>query len=77
MINFNNTNQHKKIMGIFWDLMQQDELEKQEAKANNLEDRVLQLENELSKTRTLLRKTLVALETHLTQDIDGDGKLGE
>ncbi|MBT8273489.1 MAG: hypothetical protein KJO77_06765 [Bacteroidia bacterium] len=63
-------------MGIFWDLIQQDELEKQEAKANSLEDRVVQLEKELSNTRTLLRKTLVALETHLTQDIDGDGKLG-
>lgn len=63
-------------MGIFWDLIQQDELEKQEAKANSLEDRVEQLEKELNNTRTLLRKTLVALETHLTQDIDGDGKMG-
>ncbi|MBT8287573.1 MAG: hypothetical protein HKN00_11185 [Flavobacteriaceae bacterium] len=63
-------------MGIFWDLIQQDELEKQEDKANNLEERVEQLEQDLANTRTLLRKTLVALETHLTQDIDGDGKLG-
>lgn len=63
-------------MGIFWDLIQQDELEKQEAKASSLEERVVQLENELSATRTLLKKTLVALETHLVQDIDGDGKMG-
>lgn len=63
-------------MGIFWDLIQQDELEKQEAKANSLEDRVAQLEKELSATRTLLKKTLVALETHIVKDIDGDGKLG-
>ncbi|MBT8258674.1 MAG: hypothetical protein KJO49_09400 [Bacteroidia bacterium] len=63
-------------MGIFWDLIQQDEIQKQEEKANNLEDRVEQLEQELANTRTLLRKTLVALETHLTQDIDGDGKMG-
>ena len=63
-------------MGIFWDLIQQDELQKQEDKANSLEDRVEQLEADLSATRTLLRKTLVALETHLTQDIDGDGKMG-
>ncbi len=63
-------------MGIFWDLIQQDELQKQEAKANSLEERVEQLEKDLSATRTLLKKTLVALETHLTQDIDGDGKMG-
>lgn len=63
-------------MGIFWDLIQQDELEKQEKKATNLEERVVQLENELSQTRTLLKKTLVALETHLVQDIDKDGKVG-
>lgn len=63
-------------MGIFWDLIQQDELQKQEEKANSLEDRVAQLEQELANTKTLLRKTLVALETHLTTDIDGDGKMG-
>jgi hypothetical protein len=63
-------------MGIFWDLIQQDELQKQEDKANSLEERVEQLEKDLSTTRTLLKKTLVALETHLTQDIDGDGKMG-
>ena len=43
-------------MGIFWDLIQQDELQKQEDKANSLEDRVEQLEQELANTRTLLRK---------------------
>ena len=63
-------------MGIFWDLIQQDELQKQEEKANSLEDRVAQLEQDLSATRTLLKKTLVALETHIVKDIDGDGKLG-
>lgn len=63
-------------MGIFWDLIQQDELQKQEDIANSLEERVEQLEKDLSATRTLLKKTLVALETHLTQDIDGDGKMG-
>jgi uncharacterized protein YlxW (UPF0749 family) len=63
-------------MGIFWDLLQQDELEKQQKQANSLEDRVALLENELSSTKTLLKKTLIALETHLSQDIDGDGKMG-
>lgn len=63
-------------MGIFWDLLQQDELEKQQKQANSIEDRVELLENELDKTRTLLKKTLVALEMHLEKDIDGDGKMG-
>jgi uncharacterized protein YlxW (UPF0749 family) len=63
-------------MGIFWDLLQQDELEKQQKQANSLEDRVEQLEGELDKTRTLLKKTLVALEMHIEKDIDGDGKMG-
>ena len=63
-------------MGIFWDLMQQDELEKQQNKSDTLEGRVDQLEKELEATRTLLRKTLEALEKHINVDIDGDGKLG-
>ena len=63
-------------MGIFWDLLQQDELEKQQEQANNVEERVEQLEIELANTKALLKKTLIALETHLSQDIDGDGKAG-
>lgn len=63
-------------MGIFWDLLQQDEIEKQKKQANSLEERVVHLEEELSNTKALLKKTLIALETHLEKDIDGDGKLG-
>ncbi|NNJ89846.1 MAG: hypothetical protein HKP53_10615 [Eudoraea sp.] len=63
-------------MGIFWDLLQQDELDKQQKQADSVEDRVTVLEAELEKTRVLLKKTLVALESHLNQDIDGDGTTG-
>ncbi len=63
-------------MGIFFDLMQQNELEKQQAQADTLEDRVGILEQELKKTRELLNKTLQVLETHVGKDIDGDGKTG-
>jgi len=63
-------------MGIFWDLLQQDELEKQEKQAKSTEERVDNLEKELQATRELLKKTLSALETHLVKDIDGDGKMG-
>jgi DNA-binding protein H-NS len=63
-------------MGIFWDLLQEDELEKQQKQANSLEDRIEILEKELTNTKELLKKTLIALEKHISQDIDGDGKLG-
>lgn len=63
-------------MGIFWDLLQEDELKKQQKQADSLEDRVLSLETELTNTKALLRKTLEALEKHVEIDIDGDGKLG-
>lgn len=63
-------------MGIFWDLLQQDELDKQEKKSENLEERVAQLEKQQEHTRSQLRKTLEALEEHLSRDIDGDGITG-
>ena len=63
-------------MGIFWDLVQQDEIEKQKEKASSIEDRVKLLEEDLANTKVLLKKTLIALETHLVIDIDGDGKTG-
>jgi type II secretory pathway component PulJ len=63
-------------MGIFWDLIQEDELQKQQNQADSLEERVAQLEKDLAATQALLRKTLEALESHTKTDIDGDGKLG-
>ena len=63
-------------MGIFWDLLQQDEIEKQQKKADSIEERVELLERELDHTKALLKKTLVALEKHLSKDIDGDGITG-
>ena len=63
-------------MGIFWDLLQQDELDKQQKQANSVEERVNELEKDLASTKALLKKTLVALETHLIKDIDNDGKVG-
>ena len=63
-------------MGIFWDLMQQDQIEDQKEKANSLEERVEILEAQLAKTHALLIKTLHVLEKHVNQDIDMDGKIG-
>jgi hypothetical protein len=64
-------------MGIFWDLTQQDELHAQDKKAESLEKRVVQLENELANTKKLFKKKLVALEEHVLKDIYGDGNLEE
>lgn len=64
-------------MGIFWDLLQQNELAKQQKQADSVEERVESLEAELEKTKLLLRKTLEALESHIGKDIDGDGLTGD
>lgn len=62
-------------MGLFWELFQQTKINEQNEKAQNLEQRVFYLEKELENTRTILQKTLAALEQHLGKDIDGNGKI--
>lgn len=64
-------------MGLFWDLLQQSQIQKQQDKAHSLEGRVSNLELELKNTKDLLQKTLVVLENHLQRDIDGDGITGK
>ena len=63
-------------MGMFWDLIQQAELDKQQKQADTLEERVAWLEEELIETRKRLRLTLETLEKHVGKDLDGDGKVG-
>ncbi|GAA4242581.1 MULTISPECIES: hypothetical protein [Winogradskyella] len=63
-------------MGLFWDLIQQSELENQKGKAESLEERVAVLETELSTTKALLLKTLHILEKSSGLDINDDGKIG-
>lgn len=63
-------------MGLFWDLIQQDEIDSQKVKAESMEERVEMLEKELAKTNKLLFDTLHVLEEHLGKDIDNDGKIG-
>ena len=63
-------------MGLFWDLIQQSELENQKGKAESLEERVALLETELSTTKALLLKTLHILEKSSGLDINDDGKIG-
>ncbi len=63
-------------MGLFWDLIQQNELEEQKGKADSLEERVIELETELNKTKALLLKTLHILEKQSGLDINEDGLIG-
>lgn len=63
-------------MGLFWDLVQQSQIEDQKDQADSLEERVANLEKELYETKVLLIKTLKALEKEIGQDIDGDGVAG-
>ncbi len=63
-------------MGLFWELIQQNEINKQGEKTEKIEDRVLNLEKELKETKIILQKTLLALEKHIGKDIDGNGKIG-
>lgn len=63
-------------MGIFWDLIQQSQIQDQKSKADTLEIRVRNLERELYQTREILMKTLKILEEHTGKDLNGDGKIG-
>lgn len=60
-------------MGIFWELMQEEELEEQCTKSESLDEIIEQLDTNLNKTQNLLRKTLEAHEHHIQKDVDGDG----
>ena len=63
-------------MGLFWDLLQQCELSKHEARADTIEGRLARVESELYQTQRQLRDLLAVLETEFGKDIDGDGKVG-
>ncbi|WP_370391368.1 hypothetical protein [uncultured Winogradskyella sp.] len=63
-------------MGLFWDLIQQSQLDEQQGKAESLEERVKLLEAELDKTKALLLQTLKVLEQRSGKDINNDGVIG-
>jgi hypothetical protein len=63
-------------MGLFWDLIQQSQLDEQQGKAESLEERVKLLETELDKTKALLLQTLKVLEQRSGKDINNDGVIG-
>ncbi len=64
-------------MGIFWNLIQQSQINRQHHESKSLDQRVAILEEELRDTQDLLLKTLKILEAYTNQDISGNGKIGE
>jgi len=63
-------------MGLFWDLIQQSQISSQSGRADSLEHRVAELENQVNAMNGLLRDMLWRLEQRLGEDINRDGKIG-
>lgn len=63
-------------MGLFWDLLQQSQIERQSDRAEELTDRVRNVEIGLRETRKLLREVIARLEKHVQTDLNQDGQIG-
>jgi hypothetical protein len=63
-------------MGLFWDLIQQNQISNQRSATDSLEERVARLENQLSEMQRLQLSLLKTLEKNFGHDIDGDGQVG-
>ena len=63
-------------MGLIWNLLQQSQISNQKAKGSSLENRVEQLETDLSATRRLVRDLVKRLDEVVGENISKDGKIG-
>ncbi len=63
-------------MGLFWDLIQQNQISDQSNRSNSLEQRVASLERQVDSMNGLLRELLTRLEQRLGEDINRDGRVG-
>lgn len=63
-------------MGLFWDLIQQNQISKQAQQAQTLEARMAMLEQQVSDMRRTLYTVIERLEQNLHVDLDQDGKIG-
>jgi predicted RNase H-like nuclease (RuvC/YqgF family) len=64
------------MVGLFWDLIQQSQISKQDSRATSLEERVRRLEVELANTQVTVHELLQRLEQSLGEDLDRDGSIG-
>ena len=63
-------------MGLFWDLLQQSQIEQRRNETASLEQRVARLEAELQALRSRQTRLLTILEEQVQQDLDGNGLIG-
>lgn len=63
-------------MGLIWDIIQHGQIKDARTHAENLEQRVSDLEDEVRRTNEALLKLLRALETRFGEDLDGDNRVG-
>ena len=63
-------------MGLIWDMIQHGQIQDSQRRADTLEQRVDQLEDELRRTNMTLMKLLGALEKRFGEDLDGDNRVG-
>jgi hypothetical protein len=64
-------------MGLFWDLIQHGQIQRQETRSLSIENRVARLESELLETRKLLLNALERLEKHVGADLNDDGRVSD
>ena len=63
-------------MGLFWDLIQHNQIRDQASRSSSLEQRVNMLENQVIQMRKTLQTTLERLEKHVGADLNDDGHVG-
>ena len=63
-------------MGLFWDLLQQSQIEQRRNETYSLEQRIDRLEAEVQALRSRQSRLLAILENHFDQDLDGNGRIG-
>jgi len=63
-------------MGLFWDLIQQNQISSQSSRSDSLEQRVASLEHQVEATNKLLSELLTRLEHRFGEDLNRDGKVG-
>lgn len=63
-------------MGLFWDLIQESKIAEHGKRAESMEARMAQLEQDVDQMRRVLGETLRRLERHVGADLDGDGSIG-
>jgi hypothetical protein len=63
-------------MGLFWDLIQQSQINTARRQSSSLEERMVSLESELRATQQLLHDLIIRLENFTGQDLNRDGRVG-